>query len=103
MDENHIIQIRNNPDFQMLVHKKTRLGWTLSIIMLVVYVAFILIIGFSPATFGKPVFPGSAITLGIPVGVFVIVFAFALTGIYVKQANSEFDTLTQKVVKGISQ
>ena len=36
-------------------------------------------------------------TVGIPVGVAIIVFSFALTGIYVKRANSEFDGLLNKL------
>ena len=36
-------------------------------------------------------------TVGIPVGVIVIIIAFVLTGIYVKRANTEFDDLTRKI------
>jgi len=36
-------------------------------------------------------------TVGIPVGLFVIVSAFVLTGIYVYRANSEFDPITLQI------
>jgi uncharacterized membrane protein (DUF485 family) len=39
------------------------------------------------------------ITLGIPVGVFIIVIAFVLTGIYVRRANSEFDELNRQIIE----
>jgi uncharacterized membrane protein (DUF485 family) len=35
-------------------------------------------------------------TLGIPIGMGVIVFTIVITGIYVRRANGEFDTLTKK-------
>ena len=38
-------------------------------------------------------------TVGIPIGVAVIVAAFVLTGIYVRRANAEFDTLTRQIVE----
>ena len=40
-------------------------------------------------------------TVGIPVGIAIIVFAFGLTGIYVKRANSEFDDLTTKIKENV--
>jgi len=95
--------IKQDPNFQELVSKRSRFAWTLTILMLVVYFAFILMIAFDPSVLGTPLSDDSVTTVGIPVGVAVIVFAFALTGIYVRRANSEFDELTRKIkdkVKG---
>jgi uncharacterized membrane protein (DUF485 family) len=39
-------------------------------------------------------------TIGIPIGLFVIVSAFLLTGIYVSKANSKYDPLIRKIVGG---
>jgi len=39
-------------------------------------------------------------TIGIPIGLAVIVLAFALTGIYVSKANSSYDVLIRKIVEG---
>jgi uncharacterized membrane protein (DUF485 family) len=41
-------------------------------------------------------------TLGIPIGMGVIVFTIVITGIYVRRANSEFDALTQDILKDAS-
>jgi uncharacterized membrane protein (DUF485 family) len=38
-------------------------------------------------------------TYGIPVGLGVIIFTVLITGLYVRRANSEFDSLTQEIVK----
>ncbi len=69
--------------------------------MFIVYVVFILFIGMSPHTFGIPVSEGSVTTWGIYVGLFVILFAFTITGIYVHKANGEFEQMTQDVVKKV--
>lgn len=42
--------------------------------------------------------PG-ATTIGIPIGLAVIVLAFVLTGIYVREANSSYDALIRKIVE----
>ncbi|SMC26191.1 Uncharacterized membrane protein, DUF485 family [Andreprevotia lacus DSM 23236] len=99
MDEALIQRIQNNPKFAELVHKKGRLSWCLSVVMLVIYYGFILTIAFSPETLGKPLSAGGVTTVGIPVGLFVIVSAFVLTGIYVRRANTEFDQLTKELVE----
>ena len=38
-------------------------------------------------------------TVGIPIGVLIILSAFVLTGIYVRRANTEFDLLNQQIVE----
>ena len=73
----------------------------MSMIMLLVYYTYILFIAFSPETLGAKIDPSSVITWGIPVGIAIIVFAFIMTGIYVKKANSEFDDLTAQVKQEI--
>ena len=91
-------KIKLNPKFGTLVRKRNTFVSKLSIIMLIIYYTFILIIAFSPETLGTPI-GSSVITLGIPVGVGIIVIAFALTGIYVHRANTEFDVLTHDIKK----
>lgn len=83
-------KIKSNPSYIELVSKRSGFAWKLTILMLVVYYAFILMIAFSPATLGTSISGGMA-TIGIPVGIAIIIFAFVLTGIYVKRANSEFE------------
>lgn len=95
MDQATIEKIRNNPKYQKLVKERSSFAWKLTITMLVVYYAFILVIAFSPATLGASM--GGITTVGIPVGLAIIVFSFAITGVYVKRANGEFDQLTQEI------
>lgn len=93
MNKEQVQAIKNNPKYQKLVSTRSKFAWTLTIIMLVVYYAFILLIAFSPETLGAKISQDAMMTVGIPVGIAIIVFAFALTGIYVRRANGEFDGL----------
>ncbi len=93
MTKEQVQEIQNNPNYQKLVSTRSKFAWTLTIMILVVYYAFILLIAFSPETLGAKISPDHMMTVGIPVGVAIIVFSFALTGIYVRRANNEFDGL----------
>ncbi|MCG5511822.1 DUF485 domain-containing protein [Ectothiorhodospira shaposhnikovii] len=97
MDQSTIDRIKADPDFQTLVKKRARLAWGLSALMLLVYYAFIMLVAFAPSVLSIRPFGDSIITLGVPMGVGIIVFAFLLTGIYVYKANTEFDKLSDKV------
>ncbi len=93
-----LVKIEQNPKYQQLVKSRTRFAVILSLIMVAVYFAFILLVAFAPGVLGAPI-GGSVITVGIPVGIFIILFAFALTGVYVARANTEFDRLTRQIVE----
>lgn len=67
--------------------------------MLAVYFGFIFVIAFMPEILAVPLGTGIVTTVGIPVGLAVIVAAFVLTGIYVTRANSTFDALTQQIIE----
>jgi len=96
MSQNIYDRVQANPKFTELVQKRSRFAWTLAIIMLVVYYSFITVIAFSPATFAIKIGDGVT-TIGMPIGLSVIVIAFVLTGIYIKRANGEFDALTNEI------
>jgi len=97
MQADIVEKIKNNPKYHELVSKRTSFSWILSIIMLIIYYAFILIIAFNPQLLGTKISPDSVITIGIPIGILIILSAFVLTGIYVWRANGEFDTLTNQI------
>ncbi|WP_298426555.1 DUF485 domain-containing protein [Rhodoblastus sp.] len=92
-------EIENNPKFKELVAARKSLGWTLSVIMLVIYFGFILLVAFNKPLLGTPVAAGSVTTVGILIGLAVIVSAFVLTGIYVSKANASYDVLTKQIVE----
>jgi uncharacterized membrane protein (DUF485 family) len=90
--------IERNPDYQELVRRRSSLGWTLSLIMLVIYFGFILLVAYAPKFLGMRLGTGVT-TIGIPIGLFVIVSAFVLTSIYVSKANSKYDALIRRIVE----
>lgn len=98
MNEDVLNRVQKNPKFAELVQKKTSFGWMLSIVMLAIYYGFVLVLAFAPATLGAKLGDG-VMTVGMPVGVLIILSAFVLTGIYVRRANTEFDQLTQQIVE----
>ncbi|WP_373387747.1 DUF485 domain-containing protein [Pseudomonas alcaligenes] len=98
MNDSVYKRIEQNPRFQELVAKRDRFAWTLSAIMLGLYVAFILLIAFEPQLLGTRISPEGTTTWGIPLGIGLILSAFVLTGIYVKRANGEFDSLNQEIL-----
>jgi uncharacterized membrane protein (DUF485 family) len=93
-------KISSNPKYAELVRKRSGFAWSLSALVLVIYYGFILIIAFAPKFLGTPLFEGSVTTIGLPIGVGVILSAIALTGIYVYRANGEFDDLTKDLIEG---
>lgn len=94
--------IHAHPKFQTLVRKRERLAWTLSALMLALYLAFILLIAFRPDWLGARIRPEAPTTWGIPAGIGLIVSAFVLTGIYVRRANGEFDRLTRELLEDVT-
>jgi len=96
MTKEQIEHVKNNPKYQKLVKERSKFAWTLSIIMLVIYYAFIMTIAFNPAALGTKIGDG-VMTIGIPIGIAIIFIAFILAGIYVRRANGEFDQLTKEV------
>ena len=98
MNDSVYKRIEQSPRFKELVAKRDRFAWILSAIMLGLYVAFILLIAFEPQVLGMRISDSSPMTLGIPLGVGLILSAFVLTGIYVSKANTTFDDLNAQVL-----
>lgn len=102
-NENVYQRIYDNPRFQDLVARRGRFAWTLAVLILAAYFAFILVIAFDPQVLGTPLSSGSVTTWGIPAGLGLIFLSFILTGIYVQRANGEFDRLTQEILREAEQ
>lgn len=90
--------MRENPKFQQLVDKRGRFAWTLSAIVLTMFYGFVMVVAFSPASLGRPIAEGSMVTVGVAVELFMFIFFWVLTAIYVRRANTEFDALTEEIL-----
>jgi uncharacterized membrane protein (DUF485 family) len=93
-------RIMGNPKFQELVQTRTRFAWTLAFIMLAIYLSFIFLVAFAPKLMAVKI-GGGVTSLGIVLGLVVIVSAFLLVGIYVQRANGRYDDLTRELQKEI--
>ncbi|TXH88913.1 MAG: DUF485 domain-containing protein [Rhodoferax sp.] len=94
-------KIQSHPKYQELRTKRSGFGWLLTILMLVVYYGYIALIAFNKPFLATPI--GSGVTtLGVPIGMGVIVFTVVITAIYVRRANSEFDDLTADILKDVN-
>jgi uncharacterized membrane protein (DUF485 family) len=97
MQQDLVHAIKSNPKYHELVSKRSKFAWILAVLMLLIYYGFILIIAFNKEFLSQQLWEGSITTVGIPIGLGVIISAFILTGIYVFRANSEFDRLTREI------
>ncbi|WP_068635873.1 DUF485 domain-containing protein [Thauera butanivorans] len=91
--------IRRNPRFTELVTKRTRFAAVLAAIVLVVFYGFILLVAFAPELIGKRLFEGSNWTFGIVAGLVQFIVFWALTLVYVRRANGEFDDINKEIVQ----
>ena len=101
MSDPVVDKIQRHPKYLELRAKRNRLGVFLTILMLIVYYGYIALIAFNKPFLAQPI--GAGVTsLGIPIGMGVIIFTIAITGLYVRRANGEFDALTQEILKDAS-
>jgi uncharacterized membrane protein (DUF485 family) len=67
-----------------------RIAVTLTVAMMVAYFGFILLVAFNKPLLGTAIAPG--LSLGILLGALVIVVAWVLTWIYIRWANTHYDS-----------
>ncbi|MDB5672280.1 MAG: hypothetical protein JWO25_3239 [Alphaproteobacteria bacterium] len=89
--------LARDPRYRELVKRRGRFTFLLTATMLVVYFGFVLLIAFDKALLALPI-GGGVTSLGIPVGLGVILVAILLTGLYVRQANREYDARVRALV-----
>lgn len=101
MSDPVVEKIQRHPKYQELRAKRNPLGTVLTILMLIVYFGYIGLIAFDKAFLAKPI--GAGVTsLGIPIGMGVIIFTIAITVYYVRIANNKFDAMTADIMKDVT-
>lgn len=101
MQDSLVGKIEAHPKYAELKRRRNVLGLFLTVLMLVVYYGYIALIAFDKPFLAKPVGAG-VMSVGVPVGMAVIVFTIVITGIYVRRANNEYDQLTQDILKDVA-
>lgn len=94
MEKNHE-EILKSAAFKDLVSKRWKISILLTVIMLVSYFGYLLIIAFNKEFLGKTI--GKNLTLGIPIGLGLIFLAWIMTGIYVYWANNHYDNIVTEI------
>jgi uncharacterized membrane protein (DUF485 family) len=102
MNDYIVDKIKQNPQYLALRKKRNRLAYILTSMLLLVYFGYISLIAFNKPFLAQPIGNGVT-TLGIPLGMAVIVFTIVITGIYVRRANIEFDAMTKQILKEANQ
>ena len=101
MSDPVVDKIQTHPKYLELRRKRNGFGWSLTLLMMVVYYGYIALIAFNKPFLAQPI--GAGVTsLGVPIGLGVIIFTIVITGIYVRRANREFDSLTTDILKDVS-
>lgn len=100
MEADLVARIAAHPKYQELKSIRTRFGLWLTLAMLVVFYGFILLVAFNKPLLATRLGEG-VMTLGMPIGLGVIVFTVVITAIYVQRANKTFDRLTEEITQAV--
>ncbi|KQP38797.1 DUF485 domain-containing protein [Pseudorhodoferax sp. Leaf274] len=91
-------RVQSHPGYQALRRKRNRFGWTLTLLMLAVYYGYIGLIAFDKPFLARAI--GTGVTsIGIPIGLGVIVFTIVITLLYIRRANGEYDRETARILQ----
>ncbi len=86
----------STPEYLTLIAKKKRIIWPLFTLTVGMYMAYILAIAFAPKALGTPIGDG-VISIGILLGLALILFNFAVTLTYVYITNRHIEPLVAQL------
>ena len=92
-------KIRANPKYQQFIRMRSIYSWVMAFISATAYYGFILLVAYDKEFLARKLIEGKVTSVGIPIGVGVIVFTIVMTWIYVRRANSEFDDTTAEIIR----
>lgn len=96
MEDDIVQRVKSDPNYHKLVKTRSRYGWLLTWSVMIAYYGFTLLNAFAKEFMASKIGDG-VMSWGVPLGLFVILFTIAVTGVYVRRANSEFDALTDAI------
>lgn len=100
IEREDVRKILESDKFKALVRKRVSVSITFTVIMLVVYFGFTLTIAFNKEALAAKI--GEHMTIGLPIGIGIIIFAWLLTGAYTRWANSSYDKSVRELRKQIA-
>ena len=102
MKDDIVERIQKNPKFMQFVNLRNNYSIIMTVLMMVVYFGYILLIAFNKQFLASKISAGAVTSIGIPLGIGVLVFTIVITAIYVRRANTEFDATKDAIVKEAS-
>jgi uncharacterized membrane protein (DUF485 family) len=82
-------RVLESAEFRRLIRRRWTVSLLLTVCLFVIYYGFILLVGLNRSLLATRI--GAVTTLGIPLGMGVIVGAWLLTALYVVWANRRWD------------
>ena len=92
-------QMLDSPEFKRMVTKRWTFSVVLTIVLFVMYYGYIVLIAVNKPFMAQKI--GEVTTLGIPLGVAVILVSWVLTAIYVVWANTVHDPEVRKLKSNV--
>ena len=97
--QNVLDRITANPKFHEFIAMRSRYSIIMAIVSAAAYYGFILLVAYDKEFLAQKLGAGMTASVGVPLGVGVIVFTIVLTWIYVRRANTEFDATNEAIIK----
>ena len=88
-------EMLSSREFKSLVSKRWTVSIVLTALLFIIYYGYILLVAVNKPFLAQKV--GDATTLGIPLGILVIVLSWVLTVIYVIWANTAYDSEVKRL------
>ncbi|TAJ21922.1 MAG: DUF485 domain-containing protein [Rugosibacter sp.] len=92
-------RILANPKFHHLVRTRNRYALVMTLLVVVIYFGYILLVAFDKPFLAQKLGAGWVTSLGIPLGLGVIVLTILITAFYVHVANTRFDAMAAELLR----
>ncbi len=89
------LHLLEDPEFKELASRKDGISAKLTIVTLGIYYGFIYLIAYQRDLFANKI--AGNVTLGVALGIGVILACWVLTGIYVRWANKNYDAMVARL------
>jgi uncharacterized membrane protein (DUF485 family) len=98
-EEEMVARIAANPKYEKLVNMRSSYSIIMTILVMCIYYGYILLVAYNKEFLAQKLGAGMVTSIGIPMGVGVILLTIIITNVYVRRANTEFDDLNAEIIK----
>lgn len=88
-------QVLDDPAFAKLRSTRTSITAILTVLTLITYYGYIFLLAYGKSLLSAKI--SDNITLGLPIGIAVIIFSWVLTYTYANWANKKYDQMVEEV------